>query len=95
MSLFYPLAFWTPSPAELVVIMIVALLLFGKRLPEVARNLGRGVVEFKKGLKGVEDEIDRPSYSSSSPHYPAGSPYAPQGSEPGSSSGENPPPAAG
>lgn len=52
------LAMWTPSVPELVIIMIIALLLFGKRLPEVARNLGKGVVEFKKGLKGVEDDFD-------------------------------------
>ena len=42
---------------ELVVISIVALLLFGKRLPEVARSMGRGIVEFKRGLKEVEAEV--------------------------------------
>ncbi len=41
---------------ELVMIMVVALLLFGKRLPEVAKSLGRGVFEFKKGLTGIEEE---------------------------------------
>jgi sec-independent protein translocase protein TatA len=56
------IAFWTPSGFELIVIMVVALLLFGKRLPEVARSLGKGVVEFKKGLKGVEDDLDQSSY---------------------------------
>lgn len=56
------LAFWTPSGFELIVIMVVALLLFGKRLPEVARSLGKGVVEFKKGLKGVEDDLDQTNY---------------------------------
>ena len=44
------LAFWTPGPAELVIILIIALLLFGKRLPDVMRSMGRGVVEFKKGI---------------------------------------------
>jgi sec-independent protein translocase protein TatA len=61
------LAFWTPSPFELVVIMVIALLLFGKRLPEVARSLGKGVVEFKKGLKGVEEDVDSSSYSPPAP----------------------------
>ena len=56
------LGMWAPSFWELIIIMAIALLLFGKRLPEVARSLGKGVVEFKKGLKGIEDEPDRPDY---------------------------------
>lgn len=42
---------------ELLVIGMIALLLFGKRLPEVARSLGKGIVEFKKGVSGIEDEV--------------------------------------
>ncbi len=42
---------------ELLVFGIIALLLFGKRLPEVARSLGKGMTEFKKGMKGVEDDF--------------------------------------
>jgi sec-independent protein translocase protein TatA len=49
--------FHMPSFMEMIVIMAVGLLLFGKRLPEVGKNLGRGIVEFKKGLKGIEEEI--------------------------------------
>ncbi|HYE61119.1 MAG TPA: twin-arginine translocase TatA/TatE family subunit [Phycisphaerales bacterium] len=45
---------------ELLIIAGIALLIFGKRLPEVGRSLGKGIVEFKKGLKGVEEEIDNP-----------------------------------
>lgn len=59
---------------ELIMFGIIALLLFGKRLPEVARSLGKGVVEFKKGLRGVEDEMHSAIYSSessSSSHRPA------------------------
>ncbi|HUB27133.1 MAG TPA: twin-arginine translocase TatA/TatE family subunit [Tepidisphaeraceae bacterium] len=41
-----------------VIILIVGLLLFGRRLPEVGRSLGKGIVEFKKGLNGIEDEIE-------------------------------------
>jgi len=41
---------------EMIVISLIALLLFGKRLPEVARSLGKGLVEFKKGLSGIDDE---------------------------------------
>lgn len=43
---------------ELTVILVIALLLFGRRLPEVARSLGKGIVEFKRGMKGIEDEIE-------------------------------------
>lgn len=53
------LGFWTPSGLELVVILVIGLLLFGKRLPEVGRSMGRAIIEFKKGVKGVEDEISQ------------------------------------
>ena len=45
------------SPFHLLVIAIALLLLFGNRLPSVMRSLGQGVVEFKKGLQGVEDDV--------------------------------------
>lgn len=54
------------GPAEMLFIGIIALLLFGKKLPEVARSLGKGVIEFKKGLRGIEDELDTNHYSSRS-----------------------------
>ena len=47
---------WT-SPLHLFLIAIVVLLLFGNRLPSVMRSLGQGIVEFKKGLQGIEDDI--------------------------------------
>ena len=40
---------------ELLLVLIVALLVFGGRLPEMGRSLGKGLTEFKKGLKGVKD----------------------------------------
>ena len=43
---------------EMMIVGVIALLLFGKRLPEVARSLGKGMTEFKKGLSGVQDEIE-------------------------------------
>ena len=52
---------------EMLVVMGVAVLLFGKRLPEVGRSLGKGIVEFKKGLRGIEDEFDISAHSSSVP----------------------------
>ncbi len=42
---------------EIIIIGVVMLLLFGRRLPEVGRSLGQGIVEFKKGLKDVTDDI--------------------------------------
>jgi sec-independent protein translocase protein TatA len=59
------LAFFSPGPMEMVIILVVAVLLFGKRLPEVGRSLGKGIVEFKRGIRGVEDEVDSAASSSS------------------------------
>jgi sec-independent protein translocase protein TatA len=44
------------TPLGALVIGMVVLLLFGNRLPSVMRSLGRGVVEFKKGAQGLDDE---------------------------------------
>jgi sec-independent protein translocase protein TatA len=57
----YPIALGMPGGAEWIVIAAIGLLLFGKRLPEVGRSLGKGIVEFKKGLKGVEEEMEAAS----------------------------------
>src|SRR5205807_2470116 len=57
------------GPVELMVVMGVAVLLFGKRLPEVGRSLGKGIVEFKKGLRGIEDGLDFTSTSDAPSTY--------------------------
>ena len=54
-----PLALGMPSGFEWIIILGFGLLIFGKRLPEVGKSLGKGIVEFKKGLKGVEDEVEQ------------------------------------
>jgi sec-independent protein translocase protein TatA len=43
---------------ELLIIAGVALLLFGHRLPSLMRSAGRSVVEFKKGVQGIEDDAE-------------------------------------
>ena len=63
MDTFVVFAWMSFGPMEMVIVGIVALLLFGKRLPEVARSLGKGIVEFKKGVRGIEDEVERSTYS--------------------------------
>lgn len=46
------------GPMEMIIFGVIALLLFGKRLPEVARSLGKGITEFKKGVRGIEDDVE-------------------------------------
>ncbi|MEI6632471.1 MAG: twin-arginine translocase TatA/TatE family subunit [Chlamydiota bacterium] len=54
-----PFALWTPGLPELLVILFIILLLFGaKRLPETMRSIGKGVKEFKKGMKEAEEDED-------------------------------------
>lgn len=43
---------------EMLILLIIGVLLFGRKLPEVGRYLGKGIVEFKKGIKGLEDEFE-------------------------------------
>ncbi len=57
------------GPMEMMIVMGIAVLLFGKRLPEVGRSLGKGIVEFRKGLNGVGDEFDISGPGHSSPSH--------------------------
>jgi len=50
---------------ELLIVGFIVLILFGSRLPSVMRSLGQGVVEFKKGVQGIEDEKETPKKESS------------------------------
>lgn len=58
------LAFFSPGPMEMLIIGVIAVLLFGKRLPEVGRSLGKGLMEFKKGINGIEEEFNSSVHSS-------------------------------
>jgi sec-independent protein translocase protein TatA len=64
MSLF---AFLGLGPAELLALGVVGVLLFGRKLPEVGKYLGQSIVQFKKGMKGLEDDIDGGATASASP----------------------------
>lgn len=59
------------SPMHWLIILVVALLIFGRRLPEVGRSLGKGITEFKKGLKDAGEDNSAPAGYSPSEQYPA------------------------
>tara|TARA_B100001013_G_C24376611_1_gene350373 strand:- start:224 stop:484 length:261 start_codon:yes stop_codon:yes gene_type:complete len=60
---------------EILLIFLVLLLLFGaRRIPEIARGLGKGVTEFKNAVRDVKEEVetaDSPSVSNPSPDSPS------------------------
>ena len=47
------------GPTELIVVCVVALLLFGNRVPQTMRSIGLGLKEFKDGVQGIEKDADR------------------------------------
>lgn len=47
-----------PGGWEWIVILVVALLIFGKRLPDIARSLGKSLSSFKKGIREAEETKD-------------------------------------
>ena len=48
------------GPVEILIVAGVVLLLFGTRLPKVMRSLGEGIVEFKRGVQGIEEQGSAP-----------------------------------
>ena len=56
------LAFLSLGPMEMLIVGAIAVLLFGSRLPEVARSLGKSYTEFKKGVGGITDEVRNVQY---------------------------------
>ncbi len=52
-----------PQGMEWIIILVVGIVIFGRKLPDVGRYLGKSIVEFKKGIKGIEDDVDVGSLS--------------------------------
>jgi sec-independent protein translocase protein TatA len=67
------LAFWSPGPSEMMVLAAVALLLYGGKLPEVARSWGKSFAEFRRGLSGIQSELNEAIY-----HEPQKLEYQPE-----------------
>jgi sec-independent protein translocase protein TatA len=54
------------GPQELFWLFLIVLFVFGaKRIPEIGRSIGKGIQEFKKGMKEIDSEISSPDSKSS------------------------------
>ncbi len=62
------LAFGMPGGWELIVIILFVIIFFGaKKIPEIARGMGKGIREFKDATKEIKNEIDESSKDQESP----------------------------
>jgi sec-independent protein translocase protein TatA len=54
------------SPQHILLALLIGLLLFGRKLPEIARSFGKTFTEFQKGMKGLEDDVTSTSTTKAS-----------------------------
>jgi sec-independent protein translocase protein TatA len=50
------------GPTEMLIVLVIGVLLFGKNLPNVGRQLGKSLMEFKKGLDDIKSEVNAATY---------------------------------
>ncbi len=63
---------WAPGGGQIILILIIVLVLFGaKKIPELAKGLGKGINEFKKATREVSDEINNSDGNNPPPPKPA------------------------
>jgi sec-independent protein translocase protein TatA len=53
--------FFNLGPPEIIMLLLLGVLLFGRKLPDIGRSLGKTVTEFKKGIGGLEEEVNTTS----------------------------------
>jgi sec-independent protein translocase protein TatA len=71
-------AIFNLGAGEMITLLVIGVLLFGRKLPEVGRYLGKGIVEFKNSIKGLEDGFDPSAAVSRSEPMALESPRPPQ-----------------
>ena len=62
------------TPTTMIILGIAAVLIFGRRLPEIARALGKSLTEFKKGAHGLETGFDDIANPAAAPPAPTSAP---------------------
>ena len=63
------------GPQEILILVVIGVLLFGSNLPQLGRSLGKTIVEFRNGMRGIETDVDAAaSAPPSAPAIPAAPP---------------------